>query len=81
VVVIMKCIREVVRCVPGRIRWKNSPNEGGLRLAVGVTKIQNQWEVAIVNGDTGDIDDAGDALLQIRQYICLPRLRKGRAHL
>jgi hypothetical protein len=77
----MKCIREVVRCVPRRIIWADSPNEGGLRLAVGVTKIQNQREVAIVNGDTGDIDDAGDALLQIRQYICLPRLRKGGARL
>jgi hypothetical protein len=42
----------------------NSPNEGRLRLAVGVAKIQNQWEVAIVDGNTGDIDDAGDALLQ-----------------
>lgn len=41
-----------------------SPDEGRLWLATRVSKVQNQGEIAIVDGNTGDIDDAGDALLQ-----------------
>ena len=39
------------------------PDEGGLRLALGVAKVEDQGQVAVVDGDTGDIDDARDALL------------------
>jgi hypothetical protein len=60
----MEYSREAIRCGLRLALRANSPNEGRLRLAVGVAKIQNQWEVAIVDGNTGDIDDAGDALLQ-----------------
>jgi hypothetical protein len=49
----------------------NSPNEGRLRLAAGVSKIQDQWEVAIVNGNAGDIDDAGDALLDMCELVSI----------
>jgi hypothetical protein len=39
------------------------PDEGGLRLALGVAQVQDQGQVAVVDGDAGDIDDARDALL------------------
>lgn len=41
----------------------NSPDERWLGLASRVTEIQNQREVAVVNSDAGDIDDARNALL------------------
>jgi hypothetical protein len=47
----------------------HSPNEGRFRLAVGVPKVQNQREIAIVNGNAGDIDDAGDALLDMCELV------------
>ena len=47
-------------------RWEcDSPDEGRLRLAAGVSEVQNQREISVVNGDTGDIDDARDALLEL----------------
>lgn len=39
------------------------PDERGLGLALGVAKVEDQREVAVVDGDAGDVDDAGDALL------------------
>jgi hypothetical protein len=42
----------------------DSPNERWLGLAAGVSKIQNQGEIAVVDGNAGDINDARDALLQ-----------------
>lgn len=44
------------------------PDEGGLRLALGVAKVQNQRQVTVVDGDARDIDDARDALLLLYQY-------------
>lgn len=39
------------------------PDERGLGLALGVAQVEDQREVAVVDGDARDIDDAGDALL------------------
>lgn len=47
----------------GRRIVKDSPNEGWPGLTSRVTEIQNQGQVAVVNSDTGDIDDASNALL------------------
>ena len=44
------------------------PDEGGLRLALRVTQVEDQGQVAVVDGDAGDIDDARDALLVLYQY-------------
>lgn len=46
--------------------WRiiDSPDERGLWLAAGVSEVQNQRQVAVVDSDTGDIDDARDALLE-----------------
>ena len=41
----------------------DSPDERGLRLAARVSEVEDQGEVAVVDGDAGDVDDAGDALL------------------
>jgi len=40
-----------------------SPDERRLGLAVCISEIEDQWEVAVVDGDARDVDDAGDALL------------------
>ena len=40
-----------------------SPDERRLRLASGVSEVQDQRQVAVVDSDAGDIDDARDALL------------------
>lgn len=40
-----------------------SPDEGGLWLALRIAKVQDQREVAVVDGNAGDINDARDALL------------------
>ena len=40
------------------------PDERWLGLAARVPKVQNQGEIAVVNGNAGDINDAPDALLQ-----------------
>lgn len=42
---------------------KSSPNEGRLGLAARVSEIQDEREIAVVDGDPGDVDDASDALL------------------
>ena len=44
-----------------------SPDEGGLGLALGVAKVQDQGQVSVVDGDAGDIDDARNALLELCQ--------------
>jgi hypothetical protein len=54
-----KCLRRWLGC------GVDSPNERWLRLAAGVSKIEDQGKVSIVNGNTGDIDNAGDALLDM----------------
>jgi len=47
-------------------QWEcDSPDEGRLWLAAGVSEVQNQREISVMNGDTGDIDDARDALLEL----------------
>lgn len=43
------------------------PDERGLGLALGVAKVEDQGQVAVVDGDAGDVDDARDALLVLRQ--------------
>jgi hypothetical protein len=45
------------------------PDEGGLGLALGVANVEDQGQVAVVDGDAGDIDDARDALLVVYQRI------------
>lgn len=42
------------------------PDERGLGLALRVAKVEDQRQVAVVDGDAGDIDDARDALLLLR---------------
>jgi hypothetical protein len=59
------------RWVERRSCGMNSPNKGRLRLAAGISKIQDQREVAIVNGNAGDIDDAGDALLDMCEIVSI----------
>jgi hypothetical protein len=49
------------------VRAGISPDERGLRLALGVAKVQDQGQVSIVDGDAGDIDDARNALLELCQ--------------
>jgi hypothetical protein len=49
----------------GRRVWVDSPNERRLWLAPGVSEVQNQRQISIVNGDAGDINDARDALLML----------------
>lgn len=44
------------------------PDEGGLWLALRVTKVKDQGQVAIVDSDTGNIDDTRDALLLLREH-------------
>jgi hypothetical protein len=39
------------------------PDERGLGLALRVAKVEDQRQVAVVDGDAGDVDDARDALL------------------
>ncbi len=39
------------------------PDEGRLWLALGVAQVQNQGQIAVVDGDTRDVDDARNALL------------------
>jgi hypothetical protein len=51
----------------GRCARGVSPNEGGLGLALGVAKVQDQGQVPVVDGDAGDIDDARNALLELCQ--------------
>jgi hypothetical protein len=46
----------------------HSPNEGWLWLAAGVSEVQDQGEVAVVDGHARDIDDASDALLELCEY-------------
>lgn len=41
----------------------HSPDERRPRLAARVAEIEDQREVAVVDRDAGDIDDAGNALL------------------
>lgn len=41
------------------------PDEGGLGLALGVAKVEDQRQVAVVDGDAGDVDDARNALLEV----------------
>ena len=43
----------------------DSPDESRLWLAAGVSEVQNQRKIAVVDGHAGDIDDARDALLQL----------------
>lgn len=45
--------------------WVDSPDERRLWLAAGISEVQDQGEVAVVNGHARDIDDASDALLQL----------------
>lgn len=60
----------------------NSPDERGLGLAVGVAKIQDQWEVSVVNSNAGDVDDARDALLMpVRERFVLSVTSRGGAPL
>lgn len=47
----------------------NSPDERRLGLASGVAEVQNQRKVAVVDSDTGDINDARDALLVDSQRL------------
>ena len=49
-------------------RLEGLPDEGGLGLALRVAKVEDQGQVAVVNGDAGDIDDARDALLLLYEY-------------
>ena len=44
------------------------PDEGGFRLALRVAKIEDQRQIAVVDSDTGDIDDARDALLLLCEH-------------
>jgi len=48
-----------VRLCEGR----EEADERRLGLAVCISEIEDQWEVAVVDGDARDVDDAGDALL------------------
>lgn len=41
----------------------NSPNQRRLGLTLRVPEVQNERKISVVDGDAGDIDDAGDALL------------------
>ena len=41
----------------------DSPDERRLRLALGVTKIEDQRKVTVMDGDAGDINDTRNALL------------------
>lgn len=42
---------------------REQPNEGGLRLAAGVSEVEDQRKVSVVDSDARDVDDASDALL------------------
>lgn len=44
------------------------PDEGGFGLALGVAKVKDQGQIAVVDSDTGDIDDARDALLLLYEH-------------
>ena len=39
------------------------PDEAGPGVAAGVAKVDDQGKVAVVDGDLGETNDAGDALL------------------
>lgn len=41
------------------------PDERGLGLALRVAKVEDQGQVAVVDSDAGDIDDARNALLEV----------------
>jgi hypothetical protein len=69
---LMRVGRRDCKCVSWGIRRRLSegvPDERGLGLALGVANVEDQGQVAVVNGDAGDIDDARDALLVVYQRI------------
>jgi hypothetical protein len=69
---LMRAGRRDCRYVSWGIRNRLSegvPDEGGLGLALGVADVEDQGQVAVVDGDAGDIDDARDALLVVYQRI------------
>jgi len=41
----------------------NVPDEAGPRVAAGVAKVDDQGQVAVVDGDLREANDASDALL------------------
>lgn len=44
-------------------RGRIVPDEAGSRVAAGVSKVDDEGKVAIVNSDLGETNDASDALL------------------
>jgi hypothetical protein len=41
------------------------PDQSGLGLTAGVSKVEDEGKVSVVDGDTGDVDETGDSLLEI----------------
>ncbi|KAF1942045.1 RNA-binding domain-containing protein [Clathrospora elynae] len=63
----------------GRKLDMDSPDERRLGLNARVTEIQDQREIAVVDGNAGDIDDARDALLveghqMVRRHTATPSI-------
>lgn len=50
-------------CACTLCKWGEESDERWLGLALRVSKIDNERQVAVVDSDAGDIDDAGNALL------------------
>ena len=40
-----------------------SPDQRGSRVAPGVAKVEDQRQVAVLDGDAAEVDDTGDTLL------------------
>ena len=57
-----------------------SPDQRGSRVAPGVAKVEDQRQVAVLDGDAAEVDDTGDALLfavvRVRDAM-LSKMRQG----
>lgn len=73
--------RQHSRLSTSGIEQDASPDKGRLGLAARVSEVEDQWQIAIVYRDAGDVDDARNALLGGRTLELLCSCIAGGAYL